>query len=272
MTTQQQPTWLPADVDLTRPSPARVYDVHLGGSHNFEVDRVAAEQVRQYMPELPLILRENRAFLRRAVRFLLDAGVTQFLDLGSGIPTVGNVHEITQAANPDSHVVYVDIDPVAVAQSKAILADNPTAIAVRSDLRQPVAILTNPQIRKMLDFTQPIAVLMVAVLHFVHDVEDPGGIIAEYRDAIAPGSYLGITHASLEGISPGRAGKAAEAYTQHVADFHLRGRTQIAHFFDGMDLLDPGIVYLTQWHPHTPEDTGRDPAWTSTFAGLARKP
>lgn len=268
----QRPSWVPANVDTSVPSPARVYDVHLDGAHNFAVDREAAAQVRQYMPELPLILRENRAFLRRAVRFLVDAGITQFLDLGSGIPTVGNVHEVAQGANPDCRIVYVDIDPVAVAHSKAILAGNPTAIAVRGDLRQPETILTDPQTRDLLDFTRPIGVLMFAVLHFVDDVDDPAGIVAHYRDAVVRGSHVAISHASLEGSSPDRAGAATEEYTKRVADFYMRGRRQITRFLDRLELVDPGMVYLNEWRPDAPDESGRDPGWTSTFAAVGRKP
>jgi hypothetical protein len=241
----QRPAWVPADVDTSVPSPARVYDVHLDGAHNFAVDRAAAAQVRQYMPELPLILQENRAFLRRAVRLLVDAGITQFLDLGSGIPTVGNVHEVAQAANPECRIVYVDIDPVAVAHSNAILAGNPNALAVRGDLRLPETILTNPRTRDLLDVSRPIGVLMFAVLHFVDDVDDPARIVAHYRNAVVPGSYVAISHASLEGSSPDRAGAATEEYTKRVADFYMRGRRQITRFFDGLQLVDPGVVYLT---------------------------
>jgi hypothetical protein len=266
------PEWAPATIDYTKPSPARVYDVHLGGFHNFAVDREAAEQVRRFMPELPLIMRANRSFLRRAVGLLVDLGVRQFLDLGSGIPTVGNVHEVAQKVDPRCRVVYVDLDPVAVAHGREILAGNLAAVSVRGDLRQPEAILADDVVRGLLDLTQPVAVLMVAVLHFVADDDDPAAIVARYREATVPGSYLALSHASLEGGTPDRASTATQEYTSRVADFYMRGRSQIAEFFDGFELIDPGVVYLTQWRPERPEDIGVDPRWTSTFAGVARRP
>ena len=265
------PGWAPATIDYTRPSPARVYDVHLGGFHNFAVDREAADQVRRFMPELPLILRANRSFLRRAVLHLVEAGVRQFLDLGSGKPTVGNVHEVAQEVDPGCRVVYVDLDPVAVAHGREILAGNPAAVAVQGDLRQPDTIVADEAVRGLLDFTQPLAVLMVAVLHFVPDDDDPVGIVNRYRKMMAPGSYLAISHASLEGSGTDRASVATQEYTSRVADFYMRGRSQIAGFFDDFDLVDPGVVYLTEWRPELPEDVGEDPRWTSTFAGVARR-
>jgi SAM-dependent methyltransferase len=266
-----RPRWAPDGVDLSRPSPARVYDVHLGGSHNVAADREAASQVTRFMPELPLILRANRSFLGRAVRFLVDAGVTQFLDLGSGIPTVGNVHEIAQRADPNCRVVYVDIDPVAVAHGRHILADNANAAAIEGDLRQPNQILAAAEVRALLDFTRPLAVLMVAVLQFVDDSDDPAGIVAQYRDAVVSGSYLAVSHASWEGL-PGRAEEATEAYARRVSDFWLRSRAQVTGFFDGWRLVGPGVVYLTEWRPDAGETGGYRPEWTSTFCGVACKP
>src|SRR5687768_6938834 len=181
------------EVDLTRPSAARVYDYYLGGAHNFAVDRQMAEQAIGLWPDLPLIMQANRAFLRRAVRFCVDAGIRQFLDLGSGIPTAGNVHEVAQSAAPDARVAYVDSDPVAVAYSRTILAENPLTVAVQADLRQPEQVLDHPEVRSLLNFDEPIAVMMVAVLHFVSDSDDPAAIIAGYREVMAPGSFLTIS-------------------------------------------------------------------------------
>jgi S-adenosyl methyltransferase len=266
----ERPGWVGPEIDMSRPSAARVYDAYLGGSHNFQVDRDAAARVVEFMPELPEILRANRSFLRRAVRYLVDQGITQFLDLGSGIPTVGNVHEIAWQANPDCRIVYVDIDPVAVEHSRLILRGFDHATAILGDLRRPREILNDAQTRGMLDFTGPVAVLMVAVLHFVPDSDDPRGIIGQYLDAVVPGSYLAISHASLEGATPSRAEEATQQYRRSVTDVTMRTRAEITDLFAGVELMDPGVVYLSEWHPDPGTDTS-DAARMSTFAGVGRK-
>lgn len=250
-------------MDITQPSPARVYDYHLGGAHNFEVDRRAAEQIAAIMPELPLIMRANRAFLFRAVRLLAEAGVRQFLDLGSGIPTVGNVHEVAQKISTDARVAYVDIDPVAVAHSRALLTDNRHVAAVHADLRDVPGVLAHPEVTGLLDFTEPVAVLMIAVLHFVPDRDDPAGIVAGYRDAIVPGSYLAISHAAAneDDVATSGADEATAEYSRTVAEATLRSRAQVAALFAGFDLLDPGVVYVDRWRPdhaeqHLPQLVG----------------
>ncbi|MFS8105149.1 SAM-dependent methyltransferase [Lentzea alba] len=265
----ERPAWAGPEIDVNRPSAARIYDAHLGGFHNFQVDRDAAAKIVAFMPELPDILRANRSFLRRAVRYLVGQGVTQFLDLGSGIPTVGNVHEIAWKANPDCRIVYVDSDPVAVSHSRTILSGIDRSTAIQGDLRHPQKILSDPETQRLLDFSQPIAVLMFAVLHFVPDSDDPAGIIREYLDAAAPGSYLAISHASLEGPEPQKAEEATQQFRRSVTEFSMRTRTEITGMFDGLDLVDPGVVYLPQWQPDPGDEIGA-PARTSTFAGLAR--
>jgi S-adenosyl methyltransferase len=268
----ERPGWVGPEIDMSRPSVARVYDAYLGGSHNFQADRDAAARVVQLMPGLPDIARANRSFLRRAVRYLVDQGITQFLDLGSGIPTVGNVHEIAWQANPDCRIVYVDIDPVAVEHSRLILRGFDHATAILGDLRRPREILNDAQTRGMLDFTGPVAVLMVAVLHFVPDSDDPRGIIGQYLDAVVPGSYLAISHASLGGVrpTPGEE-EALQHYRRSVTDdFTMRTRAEITDLFAGVEPVDPGVVYLGEWHPELGTDTS-DAARTSTFAGIDRK-
>ncbi|WP_285742171.1 SAM-dependent methyltransferase [Lentzea sp. NBRC 105346] len=264
----ERPAWAGPEIDVDRPSAARVYDVHLGGSHNFQVDRDAAAQITAAMPELPDILRANRSFLRRAVRYLVGQGVTQFLDLGSGIPTVGNVHEIAWQIDPDCRIVYVDIDPIAVAHSNAILQGAFNANAVLGDLRDPDRILAD--VKDLLDFSRPIAVLMVAVLHFIPDSDDPKGVIRRYLDAVPEGSYLAISHASLDGSAPERAEAATERFRNRVTDFSMRTRAEITALFDDVELVDPGVVYLTEWRPDEGDDIG-DPKRMSQFAGLGRK-
>ncbi|GAA5190992.1 SAM-dependent methyltransferase [Rugosimonospora acidiphila] len=256
-------------IDPTRPSPARIYDYHLGGAHNYAVDRRAAERVTAIMPELPLIIRANRAFLHRAVRSLVDAGIRQFLDLGSGIPTVGNVHQV---AAPGSRVVYVDVDSVAVAHAQSLLAGHDDAGVVRADLRDVPSVLGAPEVRRLIDFARPVGVLMVAVLHFVPDRDDPAGIVAAYRDAVAPGSYLVVSHgaASEDERAPVTADAAADAYSRSVSEFTLRTRSQVAGLFAGFELIDPGVVYVNEWRP---DDPGGEPARRlAQLVGAGRKP
>jgi SAM-dependent methyltransferase len=266
----ERPAWAGPEIDVEKPSAARIYDAHLGGFHNFQVDRDAAAKIVAFMPELPDIMRANRSFLRRAVRHLVGQGVTQFLDLGSGIPTVGNVHEIAWKANPDCRIVYVDADPIAVSHSRNILGGIDHATAIRGDLRSPQDILGDPETRRLLDFSQPIAVLMFAVLHFVPDDDDPAAVIRSYLDAMVPGSYLAISHASLEGPEPAKAEEATQQFRRSVTDFSMRTRAEITSLFDGLELVEPGVVYLPEWRPD-PGDDVSDPQRTSTFAGVARK-
>jgi hypothetical protein len=261
--------WVPPSVDLTRPSVARMYDYFLGGSHNFAVDRETARAVEKIYPGMMGAARANRSFLRRAVRYLSAHGVDQFLDLGSGIPTVGNVHEIAQHTNPDARVVYVDVEPVAVAHSVALLAKDPLAIAVRADLRDPDAVLGNPEVRAHLDFERPVAVLLSAALHFVTDSDHPHAVVARYRDAVPSGSYLAISHGSLEGIPQNSvtSGERVQAVYQRTdAQLVLRSRAGITAFFDGMDVIAPGVVLLTEWRSDS------DDAYINAYVGVARKP
>jgi len=243
-----RPAWAPSGLDLTRPSPARVYDYYLGGFHNFAVDREMAERALRMWPELPAIMRANRAFLRRAVSYLAAQGVRQFLDLGSGIPTVDNVHTVAQEAAPGSRVVYVDIDPVAVAHSRAILDGDPQTAVVLGDARRPDDILSDPALTGLLDLEQPVAVLMVALLHFVADEDDPAGMIARYRDALAPGSHLVVSHASQDGERE-RGRDHQGLYQRSGTPMTMRSREEVARFFDGFELVEPGLVYLMEWRP-----------------------
>ncbi|XVS65735.1 SAM-dependent methyltransferase [Actinosynnema sp. CA-299493] len=252
------------DIDLTRPSAARVYDYYLGGAHNFAVDREMAEQAMSMWPELPLIMQANRAFLRRAVQFCVRRGVTQFLDLGSGIPTVGNVHEVAREADPAARVVYVDNDPIAVTYSRTILGDDSRTTVIQEDLRHPDEVLAVPEVADMLDFDQPIAVMMVAVLHFVQD--DPAKIITAYRDAVAPGSYLVISHATHDG-QDAQADDHTDLYRRRTATpMTMRSKSEVRALFDGYELVEPGVVHLPLWRPASPEDVDDHP---ERFAGLA---
>jgi SAM-dependent methyltransferase len=268
----ERPAWAPRSIDISVPSVSRIYDYYLGGSHNFEVDREAARKAMEFMPGLPKVMQANRAFMRRAVRFAIDEGITQFLDIGSGIPTFGNVHEVAQAARADAHVVYVDHDPVAVAHSEAVLAGNEGAGVVAADFRKPREILASPEVQRLIDQNRPVALLLVAILHFVEDADDPYSAVAELRDALAPGSLLLLTHASYEGIPlpAERAEGAVDVYKDIRNPLIMRSREEIARFFEGYDMVEPGLVAMPHWRPDTaPED--EDPYAFSGFAGVGRK-
>ncbi|MBJ7902980.1 SAM-dependent methyltransferase [Streptomyces sp. DSM 110735] len=268
----ERPAWAPRSIDISVPSVSRMYDYYLGGSHNFEVDREAARSAMEFIPGLPKIMQANRAFLRRAVRFATDQGLTQFLDIGSGIPTYGNVHEIAQSAAPGARVVYVDHDPVAVAHSEAVLAGNPDTEVVAADLRKPQEILASPQVERLLDLERPVALLLVAVLHFVEDSDDPHTALAELHAALAPGSLLILTHAAYEGIpvTPERAEGAVDVYKDIRSPLIMRSRDEIARFFEGYDMVEPGLVPMPEWRPESaPED--EDAYAFSGFAGVGRK-
>lgn len=267
----ERPAWAPRSIDISVPSVSRIYDYYLGGSYNFEVDREAARRALEFMPGLPKISQANRAFMRRAVRYAVGEGITQFLDIGSGIPTFGNVHEVAQAASPGARVVYVDHDPVAVAHSEAVLADNADADVVAADLRKPQEILGSPQVEQLIDLERPVALLLVALLHFVQDADDPYAAVAEFGAALAPGSLLVLTHASYEGIPlpPERAEGAVDVYKDIRNPLVMRSRAEIERFFEGYDMVEPGLVPMPHWRPDTaPED--EDPWAFSGFAGVGR--
>jgi hypothetical protein len=271
----QRPAWAPDDVDLERPAAARMYDYYLGGSHNFAADRELADQNLEVWPDLPHITRANRAFLRRAVEFLAGAGIDQFLDLGSGIPTAGNVHEIAQAVNPEAHIVYVDTDPVAVAHGSVMLADQPRAAMLEADLRHPADVLADPVVTGLLDLSRPVAVLMIAVLHFVTEEDRPGEIIAAYRDGTAPGSYLAVTHATGD-YWPERA-KATEGIYQRSRNvMAFWSRPEVADLFTGYELVEPGLVDYTLWRPDAgdaaADPLGGDVRRYSGYAAVGRRP
>jgi SAM-dependent methyltransferase len=264
--------WTPINVDLQRPNAARVYDYYLGGSHNFAADREMAQRAIDLWPQVPMIIQANRAFLRRVVRYLVRAGVRQFLDLGSGIPTVGNVHEIAQQHAPDARVMYVDIDPVAVAHARMILADNPRAGVIQADLRRPDQILSHQQLGDLLDLTQPVALLIVAVLHFVPDADDPARVVADYRKMLAPGSYLAVSHATDDAQRSRQAAEHRELYARTATPMTMRSRDRISHLLQGWDLVDPGLVRLPLWRPDPTDESPERPETFAGYAAVGRKP
>ncbi len=261
-----------AKFDLYKPSASRVYDYLLGGSHNFEVDRDVARQVLRLAPEAAQAAIANRHFMARAVRYLVGQGVRQFLDIGSGIPTVGNVHEVAHRYAPESRVVYVDIDPVAVMHSKHILDGDPRCAVIQGDLRRPQEILDDPLVRELLDFDRPVAVLLVAVLHFIPDEENPAGVVARLRDELGPGGHLVLSHASWPPQARVEARQARDTYDRTATPLILRTPAEIGGFFAGFDLVEPGLVTVASWRPDGEADmyrsrTDRLPA----YAGVGVK-
>ena len=244
------PEWAPPEIDRSKAHPARIYDYLLGGKDHFDVDREAAEKALAAMPELRAMARANRAFLGRAVRHLAEAGITQFLDIGTGIPGPGNTGEIARAVRPESRVVYVDYDPIVSAHSRALLSGAEAALTavVQADVREPKTILESGAVHAVLDFDRPVAVLMVAVLHFVSDAEDAHGLAAEFVQAIAPGSALVVSHGS-EGHEVGKFGAAREGWNNATSQLVLRDKSEIEGFFAGTELIDPGVVIIPAWRP-----------------------
>jgi S-adenosyl methyltransferase len=263
-------SWVPNDLDISVPSAARMYDYLLGGGHNFGVDRRLAAMVSAAHPGCYDVARLNRAFLRRVVLELIDAGVRQFLDIGSGIPTVGNVHEIAHQVAPEARVVYVDHDPIAVAHSELILAGNDRAGVVRADLREPDSILTSPTTRRLLDLDQPLGLLMVCVIHFVPDGADPVGLIGCFRDVLAPGSYLGLSHFTADS-GAAEVNALVEVMRDSTDPIYPRSKAQITEMFTGFDLVEPGVVSVADWRPRSPGDDGDPPERNQVLAGVAVK-
>jgi SAM-dependent methyltransferase len=268
----EEPGWVPEGIDTGKANGARVYDYVLGGSHNFRADQDAARALIAVEPNTRAIGRENRAFLGRAVRFLAgQAGIRQFLDIGSGIPTEQNVHQVAHQFAPGSRVVYVDHDEVAVAHSRLILADDTDAAIVQADLREPAKILADPATQLLIDLSQPVAVLLVAVLHFIPDADNPAQILATLRDALAPGSYLVISHACRD-AKPVVVSAIETVYRSRVAgQITARTREQIAAFFAGFEVVEPGLAWLPEWRPDSPADVPGNPAQYWVLAGAARR-
>jgi hypothetical protein len=223
---------------------------HPGGKDNYAADREAADQIMRVVPEVRDMARQNRAFLQRAVRFLVgEGGVRQILDVGTGIPTAGNVHEVAGEIAPETRVVYVDNDTIVHVHSNALLTGSGTTSVVLGDVRDPKVILAHPKVREMIGFGQPMALMLVAILHFITDDEDPAGIVATFREALPDGSYLAISHGTTDFHEPEAVDVAASAYRRGTAPLVLRSYGQIASFFDGFDLIEPGLVQLPRWRP-----------------------
>ncbi|MEU4765721.1 SAM-dependent methyltransferase [Actinosynnema sp. NPDC023794] len=269
-----QPEWIPPSVDISVPSMARTYDYLLGGAHNFAVDRELAVQVERIMPDARSAARVNRAFLGRAVRHMIGQGITQFLDIGSGIPTVANVHEVAQAVDPECRVVYVDKDPIAVAHSELMLAENDRAAVVHADMRAPRAILDHPETRGLLDFDRPVGLLVLMMLHWVPDEADPWGLMATYREALAPGSHLAITHVTADNQDEGLSDVTDLIKDSRSADqLNERPHEQVLALFGDFELVEPGLVGCAAWRPGGPGDMSQTPGMNMViYGGVGRKP
>jgi O-methyltransferase involved in polyketide biosynthesis len=259
----------PSELDMVRPNVARIYDYFLGGKDNFAADREAAERILAIVPEARWGALANRQFMGRAVRLLTHAGMRQFIDLGAGLPIQANVHEVAHRVNPTARVVYVDNDPVIRVHAQALLSNVDTTTFIEADLRDPEKILAHPELRAFIDFSEPVAVLMGGVLHFIADAEDPHAIVARFRDTMAPGSHLAVSHATAE-AHPQRVGKIATVYTQATAHLYPRSQAAVRRFFAGFELLEPGVVYVPRWRPDQPPPEAPDPTSTNMLAGVAR--
>lgn len=253
-------------VDPNRPSAARIYDRYLGGTHNFAVDREVAERAIALVPDVPRFARDNRAFLGRAVRLAVRRGVHQFIDIGSGIPTEGNVHEAARAADPRARVVYVDVDPTAVIHSRQILGDDPQTVVLQADLHQAERVLTDPAVRALIDFDRPVCLLLVAMLHFIPDSAELLAALRRYRDAAAPGSLLAITHGTA--AHPGQLDDLADLYVRTGTPLVIRTSDAIRALFDGWELLEPGLVRLPLWRPDEGGAPGGDAGAHAVVGGV----
>jgi SAM-dependent methyltransferase len=266
----ERPSWAPQHIDLDRPNAARIYDYFLGGACNFEHDRAFADKFLKVMPEAELAARRNRAFLRRAVRFCVERGIRQFLDIGSGIPTVGNVHEIAQGMVPECRILYVDNEPVAVAHSELMLEDNERTAVLQADLCDPDTVLGSQSAQRLLNFEEPLGLLTVAVLHFVPDEADPRSAIARYLSVLTPGSYFVLSHGTNDGLDDTPV-EADQTYQRTTTPGVARNRDEILDLMAGTELIEPGIVWTPLWRPDSPDDVDDHPERSLVYAAVARK-
>ena len=263
------------DLQTDQPHPARVYDYLLGGKDNFAADRAAAEAGIRANPNSRIPPRENRAFLGRAVRYLArEAGISQFLDIGTGIPTSPNVHEVAQHIEPRARIVYVDNDPIVLTQARALLTTGPEGRTayIDADLRDIDAILGSAELQRTLDLGKPVGLLLIAVMHFIPDEDDPWALAARLLAALPSGSYLALSHLTGDFDPAAWAGVVA-VFRRSGVTMQVRPKPDVERFFAGLDLIDPGVVSLPQWRPD-PSDVGRPPsdAAVSVYGGVARKP
>jgi hypothetical protein len=275
MTQDQQ---VPPGIDPATPSPARLYDYYLGGTNNFRADRDAAERIRARMPELADAAWANRGFHQRAALWMAGPpGIRQFLDIGSGLPTQNNTHQALHRATREARVVYVDNDPLVRVHASALLINAGHTRFVTADLRDPDGVLNHPQTRELLDFSQPVGLLMTAVLHFVADGSDPHGLIARYVAELAPGSYLALSHITADQKPPAAVQAIRDIYTDATEQVYMRSRAEVERFFDGLELVPPyeggaaAVTYTGEWGAEDPELADSDGSRWS-YGGVARVP
>ena len=268
----------PAGVDPARPAPARIYDYLLSGENNFQSDRDAAERILALVPEIRDCAWANRGFHQRAARWIAQRGVRQFIDIGSGLPTLGNTHDVVQLVDPQCRVVYVDNDPMVREQAGELLTDPDTVRVVLGDLRDPDSVLTNPDVRALIDFSQPTGLLMTAVMHFVADDKDPWGLLARYIEALAPGSYLSLSHLTDDQKPPRAVREFCSVFDHATEQMHFRSKPDVERFFTGLELVSPyapdgkgRLCYAGDWEAEDPVLADSDGSrWL--YCGVARRP
>jgi S-adenosyl methyltransferase len=275
---RDDPPPVPPGVDPEVPSPARLYDYYLGGTINFPSDQKAAERIRKDLPEISDMAWANRGFHQRAAKWLAeDRGISQFLDLGSGLPTQGNTHQVVRGIAADARVVYVDNDPMVRAYAGELLTDSRLTTFVFADLRDPDEVLGNRQLRDLIDFTKPVGLLMTAVLHFVADSADPWGLVTQYAQALAPGSYLALSHVTADNVPERGVRTGLSVYAKATENIYLRPKAEVERFFAGLELVPPWpgeaarLVYMGEWGAEDPGLADSDGSrWG--YAGVARRP
>jgi len=272
--TQDPP--VPPGVDPDVPSPARMYDYYLGGTHNFPADRAAASRVLEALPDLRDACWANRSFHQRAARWMAEQGIRQFIDIGSGLPTAGNTHEVVQAVAPDARVVYVDNDPMVALFSEELLRGNTTATVITADLRDPPAVLGHPDLRALIHDDEPTGLLMTAVMQFVAPSSDPWGIVQRYLAALAPGSYLALSHGTGDRLPPSRVQAGVDEYTKATESIYIRPKDEIERFFERLDMVPPYpgadavVCYVGEWGAEVPALADSDGS-RMIYCGVARR-
>lgn len=259
--------FVPPGVDPTQMSHARAYDYVLGGKDNYEIDREAAAQVIALAPDLPMLGKAQRRFLLRVTQMCIENGVDQFLDVGTGIPTMPNVHKTARAINPKARVAYVDYDPIVSLHNSALLADSEGVESIQADVRDPQALMSHPQVTNVIDFQRPLLALFVGLFHLVADEYDPPGLIAQFRERMAPGSYVMISQFCTDGSDPAAKAKLEEISVNSPSPMCFRHREEIVRFFDGFELLEPGVVDVQEWWP----DETAPPTKLKVVAGVGKK-
>jgi hypothetical protein len=267
---------VPADVDPARPSPARIYDYLLGGTNNFESDRMAAEQLKQQIPEIADAAWANRGFHQRAAKWIAEQGVRQFIDIGSGLPAVGNTHDVIRRVAPDVRVVYIDNDPMVLASSSALIGDDKDAVVVLADMRDPDAVLGAPGLRSLIDFAEPTALLITGVLHFIADDSGPRALVARYLDALAGGSYFAMSHQTADHMPNVGAQALSEVGRLSAGGSFARSKEEVRAFFSGLEIVppypgaQPDVTWIGLWGCEDPALADSDGSrWY--YCGVARK-